>query len=238
MAIIPLAPAQTALRHSNGSASAIFAHQDGSASEDGPSSNSAAMTPEGDTNKTQECGALRPKSANQLSERPRKAQRTNNKSGPTETDQANKENADVKLKKPSKSKAPKVKADKPLKSASSSKPNSRSRSSATPTNTPQKSKDSTPRKRATPPARRMLARTAEAARTSPLKKKSSRKIGPRTDTHLVEANEDKINCFCGAEDEQDGSMQCDGCRNWVHCPCVGYARYDFYRLSAVHNFAD
>ncbi|OWZ64084.1 hypothetical protein AYX15_04104 [Cryptococcus neoformans] len=223
MAIIPLAPAQTALRHSNGSASTIFAHQDGSASEDRPSSNSAAMTPEGDTNKTQECGALRPKSANQLSERPRKAQRTNNKSGPTETDQANKENADVMLKKPSKSKAPKVKADKPLKSASSSKPNSRSRSSATPTNTPQKSKDSTPRKRATPPARRMLARTAEAARTSSLKKKSSRKIGPRTDTHLVEANEDKINCFCGAEDEQDGSMQCDGCRNWVHCPCVGFS---------------
>lgn len=227
MAIIPPAPAQTAPCRSKGSTSAIFADQNSSASEDGPNSKSAPksapMAIENDTDETQECGALRSKSVNQLSERPKKAQKTNNNSSPADTDQANKENANAKLKKPNKSETPKAKADKSPKFASSSKSNSRSRPSATPTSTPQKPKDSTPRKRSTPPARRMLARTVEAARTSPLKKKTSRKTASRTDTHLVEANEDKINCFCGADDEQDGSMQCDGCRNWVHCPCVGFS---------------
>lgn len=235
MAIIPPALVQTALGRSTRSASATSAHQDRSASEDVPNSYSALMAPWNETDETQERGPLWPKSLNESSERPKKAQRTNDKSHATDINQAKKENSNAKLMKPSKQKNPKVKADKSPKSASSSKPTSRSRSSVTPTSTPQKSKDSTPRKRATPPARRMLARAAEASRTSPSKKKTSRKATPRTDSHLVEASEDKVNCFCGAQDEVDGSMQCDGCGNWVHCPCVGY---DFYLLSAVHNLAD
>ncbi|WVQ80878.1 hypothetical protein IAT38_002985 [Cryptococcus sp. DSM 104549] len=33
---------------------------------------------------------------------------------------------------------------------------------------------------------------------------------------------DWVNCFCGAKDDEDGCMQCDGCDRWVHCPCVGF----------------
>lgn len=227
MAIIPPALVQTALGRSTRSASATSAHQGRSASEDVPNPDSPLMAPWNETDETLERGPLWPKSVNESPERPKKAQRTNDKSHATDIDQAKKGNANAKLMEPSKQKNSKVKADKSPKSASSSKPTSRSRSSVTPTSTPQKSKDSTPRKRATPPARRMLARAAEASRTSPLKKKTSRKATPRTDSHLVEASEDKVNCFCGAQDEADGSMQCDGCGNWVHCPCVGYDFFSF-----------
>lgn len=221
MAIIPPALIQTALGPSTRSASATSAPQDRSASEDVPNSDSALMAPLNETDETQERGPLWPKSVNESSERPKKAQRTNDKSHATDINQAKKGNGNAKLMKPSKQKNPKVKSDKSPNTASSSTPTSRSRSSITPNSTPQKSRDSTPRKRATPPARRMLARAAEVSRTSPLKK-ISRKATPRTDSHLVEASEDKVNCFCGAQDEADGSMQCDGCGNWVHCPCVGY----------------
>ncbi|ODN96320.1 hypothetical protein I350_08342 [Cryptococcus amylolentus CBS 6273] len=80
------------------------------------------------------------------------------------------------------------------------------------------SRPTSPRKTA---AQKMALAAASPDKQRPTTKKSA---APRVDTHVVEVEgRDPVTCFCGSVDEDDASIQCDGCGHWVHLPCVGFS---------------
>ncbi|WVQ76187.1 hypothetical protein IAR50_005849 [Cryptococcus sp. DSM 104548] len=80
----------------------------------------------------------------------------------------------------------------------------------------------TPSRKPKPTAANKMALAASSPdKQRPTTKKSA---APRVDTHIVELESRKpVTCFCGSLDEDDGSIQCDGCGHWIHLPCVGFS---------------
>nr|ODN87621.1 tbc1 domain family protein [Cryptococcus depauperatus CBS 7841] len=73
----------------------------------------------------------------------------------------------------------------------------------------------------TPPSKQSQTNFESGTASSPTKKR--KKDAPPLGTQAVEktANNSKVNCFCGSQDEIEGTMRCVGCENWMHCCCVG-----------------
>jgi hypothetical protein len=77
---------------------------------------------------------------------------------------------------------------------------------------------------------------ADAKRKSHKESKSMNKSKLNTTDHVtvdVSAKGKKykavevetVQCYCGASDEEDDMMQCDGCGIWLHGLCAGYVRH-------------